>query len=302
MLISSVVAAMLALSPESFQSSSAAPPPVELGDVVVSGKGLGDEVQSFVDEVAAPPPKRGLARWRGRLCISTVNIGADVARPLIDHIATIADSHGVRPSRILNCRPNVVIMFTDNGRALASALVENQPAIFYIRWTRQADRGRRALQAFQDEDAPVRWWHLSMPVIGLTGDRAIRMPGDTMPIRLPGEGLVNRGRPIGDDLLNVVIVVDLSKTGAVSLPDLGDYLAMISLAQVDPDGETAGFDTVLNLFDGSGRSRHLSGWDQAYLTSLYGAYYERINPYDQASSMTRGIRRQLGQPGPADDQ
>ena len=39
--------------------------------------------------------------------------------------------------------------------------------------------GKRALDEFRTMEAPVRWWHVSLPVVG----------GSTMPgIRLPGGG------------------------------------------------------------------------------------------------------------------
>lgn len=264
--------------------------PVRIDDVEVSGRRLREEVGRFVEEVAAPPPGRGLARWNGALCIGTVNVEQRIARPLIDHVAGVAASYGLR-IRAPGCQPNVVILFTDDGPGLASAIVTAEPKAFRVKWTSQLDRGERALDAFQSADTPVRWWHVSMPVIGATGGQAIRMPGDVGYIYVPGEGLVNKGRPITDHLNKVIIVVDLAKTENVLLPELAEYLAMVALAQVDPDGDTSRHDTVLNLFSRPGSVHGLSGWDRAYLTSLYGAFPERITPYDHASSITRDIRR-----------
>jgi len=269
--------------------------PVRVDDVVVSGQRLRNEVQIFVDEVAAPPPGRGLARWRESLCVSTVNIDSAVAQPLIDHIYRIAMANGLRV-RGPGCKPHAVIFFTDDGAALASALVSTEPAVFDLRWSTQLHRGPKALRAFQDADSPVRWWHVSMPVIGVTGERAIRMPGDQGLILVPGEGLVNRGRSVSDSLNKVIVIVDLAKIDGVTLSALGDYLAMVSLAQVDPEGDTSRHDSILNLFDHPGGEQSMSVWDKAYLASLYGAYSERINPYDHASSMARGIRRTEAEP------
>ncbi|AYG96135.1 hypothetical protein D8I30_13860 [Brevundimonas naejangsanensis] len=264
--------------------------PVRLGDVVVSGRSLRDEVQTFVDEVAAPPPGRGLARWNDDVCIGTVNIGQEIAQPLIDHIAGVASTYGLR-IREPGCRPNVIILFADDGAGLASALVTARPQAFRVRWSSQLDRGSQALDAFESSGQPIRWWHVSLPVVGLTGARAIRMPGDIDPIYVPGGGRMNKGRAIADNLIKVIIIVDLAKVEGVLLPELGDYLALVALAQIDPDGDTSRHDTVLNLFSRPGSVRGLSGWDKAYLASLYDAYPERINPSDHAASITRDIRR-----------
>lgn len=264
--------------------------PVQIEDVEVSRRRLRDEVEHFVENVAAPPPGRGLARWHYALCIGTVNIEQRVAQPLIDHVAGVAASYGLRVGAP-GCQPNVVIIFTDDGSGLASTLVEAEPRVFRSNWSSQLDRGARALQLFQSADVPVRWWHVSMPVIGATGQRAIRMPGDVDPIFVPGEGLVNKGRPIADHMNKVIIIVDLAKTEDVLLSELSDYLALVALAQIDAAGDTSRYDTVLNLFSRPGSVHGLSDWDRAYLASLYGAFSERINPHDHASSMTRDIRR-----------
>lgn len=271
-------------------SPSAEEDPVRVEDVVVSSRRLQDEAEAFVAELAAPPPKRGLARWRGAICIGVANLSQSVARPLIDHIATVASGYDVR-IREPGCQPNVIIVFTDDAPGLARGLVEHDADAFRVRWTSQLDRGQKALDAFQNGDWPVRWWHVSMPVIGISGQRAIRMPGDVEPIYVPGEGLANKGRPITDVLSKVIVIVDIAKVEGTELPLLGDYLAMVVLAQVDPEGGTGRFDTVLNLFHETGREEGLSGWDKAYLASLYGAFSERIDRYNHASSIVRDLRR-----------
>lgn len=264
---------------------------VRVEDVLVSRRRLRDEAQVFVDEVAAPPPGQGLARWRNSLCIGTANINGEVAQPLIDHIYQVAVGYGLRAERP-GCTPDVVIFFTEDGPGFASALVSAKSSVFDLGWSPKINRGRKALRAFQASDAPVRWWQVSVPIEGFSGLPAIRMPGSAGggPL-LVGEGIVNRGRQIADSLTHVVIVVDVAKIEGVMLPQLGDYLAMVTLAQIDPDGDTSRHDSILNLFDQAYAGQGLSAWDKAYLTSLYRAYPERINTYEQASSMARGIRR-----------
>ncbi|MDP2117219.1 MAG: hypothetical protein Q8J71_07465, partial [Brevundimonas sp.] len=104
-------------------------------------------------------------------------------------------------------------------------------------------------------------------------------------------GLVNRGRWIRDDLNKVIIVVDLDRIDGVMLPQLADYLALVALAQVDPDGDTSRFSTILNLFDDPEGSPGLTGWDRAYLEALYGGPSERIRNSDQTRELLRNLRR-----------
>lgn len=286
-----VLAAIAVSGPqEALRPLAENPEPARVDDVVVSATRLREEAQIFVDEIAAPPPGRGLARWEGSLCLGTINLSRQVAQPLIDHIARVAASYGLKEGRP-DCKPDVVIFFTEDGASLASALVAVEPTAFRARWTTQLNRDRNALNAFQTSDAAVRWWQTSLPVIGITGERAIRMPGDVGFIYIRREGLVNQGRPIADKLTRAVVIVDIAKTDNIEPSQLADYLAMVVLAQVDPAGDTSRFETILNLFEPTGAEDGFSNWDRAYLASLYGAYSERIDLYEQASSMAREIRR-----------
>lgn len=265
------------------------PTPTDLGEVLVEGRVLRDEAEAFVDAVAAPAVRRGLARWGGRVCIGVANLQSDLSQAVVDHISQIALEQGLRIGDP-GCAPNVVIIFATDASALASALVAADLRAFHL-GVSGLDRGQRALDAFQTMDAPVRWWHVSMPVIGGTHRRAIRMPGDAGPIFVPGEGLVNKGRPISDELNKVIIIVDADRLGGANLRQISDYLSMVALAQVDPQGETRNLDTVLNVFADPTGVDGLTAWDRTYLRALYRAPHERIDANDQVGSIARTVRR-----------
>lgn len=260
-----------------------------LADVVISGENLRTRTEAFVAQLAAPPQRRGLARWAGRVCVGAVNIRPDIAQAVIDRVSTLALDLRLRIGEP-GCTPNVVVIFTDDAPALADAMVESDPAAFHM-GVGGLDRGRAALETFRTSEAPVRWWHVSMPVIGASGQRAVRMPGDIGPIYVPGEGIVNRGRPISDNLNKVIIVLDVRKLGDVTLPQLTDYIGMVAMAQIDPEGETGAFDTVMNLFGNPAGTPGLSDWDALYLQALYNGPRERINPDRQAADIARILRR-----------
>lgn len=68
----------------------------------------------------------------------------------------------------------------------------------------------------------------------------------------------------------VIVVVDTRQVQDLSFGQLADYIAMVGLAQVNPDPDVRGMPTVLRLFrDAPDRPPGLSEWDQAYLHSLY---------------------------------
>jgi hypothetical protein len=260
-----------------------------LADVIVSHRDLRTRTEAFVEQLAAPPERRGLARWAGRVCVGVVNIRPEVAQAMADRLSELALNLNLRIGEP-GCTPNIVVIFTDDAPGLASAMVEREPAAFHL-GVGGLDRGRVALETFRTSDAPVRWWHVSMPVIGASGARAVRMPGDSGPIFVPGEGIVNRGRPISDNLNKVIIVLDVAKLGEVTLPQLTDYVGMVAMAQIDPEGETGAFDTVMNLFEDPQGTPGLSDWDALYLQALYNGPRERINPDRQAGDIARILRR-----------
>lgn len=260
-----------------------------LADVVVERRDLRQQTESFVEGLAAPAGRRGLARWGGRVCVGVVNIRPEIAQALADRVSELALDLNLRTGAP-GCTPNVVVIFTEDAPGLATAMVDQEPAAFHL-GVGGLDRGRVALEAFKTSDAPVRWWHVSMPVIGASGARAIRMPGDAGPIFVPGEGIVNRGRPIADNLNKVIIVLDVGKLGDVTLPQLADYVGLVAMAQIDPEGETGAFDTVMNLFDNPENTPGLSDWDALYLQALYNGPRERVNPDRQAADIARILRR-----------
>lgn len=264
------------------------PPAVALEEVVVEGRRLEELTRQFVDEVSAPPRNRGLARWRGGVCVGVSGIRQDIARSLADHVSRVAMAYGLRPGDP-GCGANILIVFAEDGQSLGDAMVERRRRVFHL-GVGGLDRGNPALEDFRFSDRPVRWWHVSVPTNANTGEVAIRLPGGDAP-KVVGEGLVNRGRWVRDDLNKVIVVVDGEAIHGVGLPQLADYLSMVALAQVDPEGDTSQFSTILNLFDDPEGSPGLTGWDRAYLDALYTGPSQRIRASDQTRQLLRNLRR-----------
>ncbi|MGH6978265.1 MAG: hypothetical protein ACRED4_03070 [Brevundimonas sp.] len=267
---------------------SGGPQPATVDDVVVVGRPQQEQVEAFVAEVAAPANGRGLARWRTSVCVGVVNLQREPATAIVDHVSQVALQQGLRVGEP-GCSPNVVIVFAADARGLSAALVSSQPRTFRPGYT-GASQGSAALERFIDNPRPVRWWHVSVPYVGETGQVAVRMPGHSAPT-VPGAGLVHKGRPIADALIKSIIIVDVPQVEQYSGIQLGDYLALVALAQVDPDAEVEGVDTVLNLFKAPDEVAGLTNWDRNYLAALYEAYPERTDRSDQASAMFRQVRR-----------
>lgn len=281
-------------------------PSAQLQDVVVEGRQLEALVRSFVVDVSQPANHRGLARWNRPICVGVVNLRNEVGQYVADRISDVARELEVEAGEP-GCRPNILIVAASDGTALASAIVADRPRNFDLRHN-GTDAGSRAFRNFQTEDRPVRWWQTSMPVDSETGQRAVRLPGDIDPATgKPSAPVINvfsasRLRTqIRDDMVRSVIIVDVDRLGGVSLVQLADYLALVALAQVDADADTAPYPTILNLFaDPESAPAGLTGWDRSYLTALYEHDQLRINRNSQVRAVAEAVTRDRRAAGAAE--
>jgi hypothetical protein len=273
----------------------------QLPEVVVEARRLDievvrEEATRFVEEVADPPRGGQIARWNSRVCVGLANMRDPFGQLIVDRIASHALDLGVDVGEP-GCRPNVMIVATSDGRATADHLVESAGRSF-----RPTDGGsnpsRARLEAFRTSDAPVRWWPIALPVDRETGDLAMRPRGGMG--RGDGGGVpdapvinINAGSRLTSDirydLQGVIIVVDMTRTGAVSLAGLADYVAMVTLAQIDPDADLAGTDTILNVFNDADQSQSLSEWDRSYLRAVYSGQANRASASQRENEVIQGV-------------
>ncbi len=256
----------------------------DLEDVEVTGRPLDSMIRNFVNEVAAPNRGRGLARWDDEICVGVANLRNEPAQYIADRVSTIAEDVGLTPGQP-GCTPNIMVVATDDGAALAQQLVAERARAFRMGGSGM-DRGGVALRAFQETDAPVRWWQVSMPTDSETGARAVRLPGEcrndcSSPMDMaPVVNVFAASRlstQIVDTLFRTIVILDVDQIADVSVVQLADYIAMVTLAQIDPSADTSGYASILNVFADPGAADTLTDWDTAYLKGLYDAERNRQN-------------------------
>jgi len=258
-------------------------PETRVEDIVVLGTPLREQVETFADTVVAPPHGRGPARWSARsgICVGVVNLQREAAQAMADRVSEVALDLGL-PIGEPGCSPNVLIIATDDAPALTAALVERSPNAFRPPYS-GSSRSRLQLRRFIESDAPVRWWHVSLPVNSETGAVAVRIPGYPPPqTRAAASRLTTL---IQNDLKRAYVIIDIDLVEGVSFQQLADYVAMVAFAQIDPDADLSGFPTILNVFDNPTIAFGLTDWDQSYLGSLYGAELNRSNPNAQSGAV-----------------
>ncbi|MET4684488.1 hypothetical protein [Brevundimonas faecalis] len=247
-----------------------------------------ERVDAFIESNMAPPRGRPLARWNKPVCVATAYLNSQYAQAVIDRVAErIIEAGGDVAGP--GCKVDLMIVGTDDGARTARELVRDDPRGY--RPSRSAtDRGGAALRRFQEGEAPVRWWHVSLPVNIETGEIAVHLDGQEYPTNTVRDASRLRTN-VRDDLARVVVIVDFSRTSQVRAGALVDYIAFVALAQVNPDGELGGQDTILNLFQRPGDYTGMTQWDRDYLAALYKAPPNRPNIQAQA----RGIAEEVVQ-------
>jgi hypothetical protein len=256
-------------------------------DIVVTGV-RPEQVQAFVEQVTASPAAADqLGRWDDDLCASVVGLAAEQAQFIVDQISYRAQAVGLRAGRT-GCDPNVFVFFAADAATFSQRLVQERPSLFaYYHEEHILTLGREALTEFTSSSRAIRWWHV-LQTRGADGDRlGSEQAGQRSPPPPRGDEIragpdaitgVQAVRSTGSrvraaerqDFNRVVVIVDGTRAAGYPLESLGDYIALVTLAQIDANAEIRDYPTILNMFnEGAEGSLTLTNWDQAYLDGLY---------------------------------
>jgi hypothetical protein len=298
-----MAAALAGAPPQQAEPAQDPPPyqqaPLRLEDVEVIGRPLDTMIRNFVDHVGAPVYRRNLARWNEGVCVGVANLKGDTAQYIADRVSTVAEDLGLRPGGP-GCRANIMVIAAADPSGLASTLIERSPRNFRPGGPGM-ELGRTRLRAFQDSDRPVRWWSISLPMDSHTGQLAVRIPGgdcqhpcDTVDDFAPVIYMTTSSRistQIVDNLARVIVIVDAGKLEGITTLQLADYIAMVSLAQIDSEADTRAYASILNLFEDPEITPSLSDWDLAYLQGLYSSQRAHRLPGANRAEVAASIRR-----------
>lgn len=255
------------------------------------GMTLDEYALEFVLEIADPPSSsNGYARWGRSICVAVENVQTDPAQFVADRIGDVARDLGVRVGGP-GCSPNIWISFSTDARSLARLLVDESPRLFRpYGGEGGTTQGLAALEAFAESDAPIRWWQVMMEV-DMRGLPAIELPNSLNGPPAVAGGNSHIVKLTEDEIWSTFVIVDAVKVAGLSWPQLADYLAMVTLAQIDPEGRSSGYDTILNLFESPTSVRGLTDWDLNYLAALYDLD-RRLMPRNQRGALAGLIARQ----------
>ncbi len=276
-----------------------APEPVvadDVEDITLTGQRPGvlrQMMEDLIIEIGDPvSSNRGYARWRDRLCVGVYNLpDAKIAQYIADKITVVALEVGMKTGSP-GCSPNLHIIFSPDARTLATQMVDATPRMFMpYGGTEGTTQGLAALERFKSSEAPVRWWQITM-IVDEFGYPAIVLPDGTggATTRATGSRLK---ATTNDALWGSLVIVDASKLGNVKWPQLAEYLAMVSLAQIEPDG-APGNNSILSLFTATTPPPGLTDLDLTYLHALY-EMDTMMMPFIQRGIFSHRMVRELGE-------
>ncbi len=255
-----------------------------------------DQITSFVTSVTAPTADKRLGRWDRKICPGVIGLKPAYAQVMLDRISATAQDIGLEVGGP-GCKANILIVATADSDALVRQAVKDNPDTF-AKYEDGVSRGKKALQAFIDSPAPVRWWHVTSRK---TSDGQSYVQGANVRVRSVGRVNTNTRT----DFDHVVIVLDVRRTGIVRFSALADYVAMVSLAQINPDADTEGASSILNLFTdkaaGATPVDGMTDWDMAYLRGLYTARRDVRRGDRQEADVVRSMGTTLAPAAPVAD-
>ena len=207
-----------------------------------------------------------LARFADRACPGVTGLKREYAEVVVTRLRWIAEDLGIPLHPEGACRANVILVFTEDGRA---DLRDIERRSRLVSQSLSAKERRELLEG----EGPVR-------VLNIVEDRMRN--GQPIPrrenlVQIPvgtqegGQSLIGGG--IRRVITSSMVFFDRDAIEGTTLHQLADYAAMRVFAQTrDASGEKAP-DSILSLFDkDTVPPDGLTAFDRAFLTTLYESY------------------------------
>jgi hypothetical protein len=255
--------------------------------VVVTGtrEAIERQIQTFVSSVTRMDGDL-IGRWRESICPMVVGLtdaqAEFIQRRLIDVQNTVRK---LREERRKSCAPNLFVIVTDEADQVLESWKGRDPGMF--RWKTRDTVSR------SNGSGPVRTWHNA--IVELVDGDPITRSTDSFDRGLRrGRLKDSRIQQSATEYISaVVVLVNTREAGKVSLSQIADYVAMVSLAQIDLTATLSSANSILRLFAQprpEAPPTALTAWDLAFLNGLYRTSYTPIRQRrDISARMTQAL-------------
>jgi hypothetical protein len=276
-----------------------APPPVDDdSEIVVSGTAEDiNRARNYIQALQVSSFNVQAARWADPICVGVTGTSPAIAERLAGRINAAASQIGAKRGEA-GCKPNLLVIFARDASDYMAQMRRTSAA--------QLQEIPKRREAFTfGKTAPIRWWY-STDVMGADG----------RPLTAGGTGLVACGGPCALPSLNsnvrsqntysssivraptvrhiksAVVVIDVPLAAGRSVDSLGDYAALVSLAELWPDNSTVPAGSILGLFSAppsaAGEAPLLGTMDRRFLCELYRLPLDRSGQYHKGT-LTRAV-------------
>jgi hypothetical protein len=246
------------------------PPDQKPTDIIVTAparapKELKKQTLNFVRTISDTAEQNQFSRRDDPFCVKIVGIDLayhDLIRKKIRETATLARAPKEAPK---GCRPNIHVVFSNDGDAMIAAFKRRYSAIISAQPLGKIDE-------LMQSKKPVRWWYATEG----------RQTGNV-------SSLISTNFEI--DLTSTVIIVDINQSNGYPLESVASYISMVAFAQINgATREATGNSSILGMFNNDKPRiealRNLTIWDRAYLHALYKVAPDR--PIWQQQKRLRG--------------
>ncbi len=271
-----------------------------------------ESAAGFVRAYAAATAKRQvIARWLNPICVGVFGLTSDPAAAVKARVEAVAKGVGIRLQPTGCKRPDIEIGFTTEPQATLDGVIKTNDRLLgdptsgtksaktvtlpIQAWYQTNGRELAAnnvgsLKALADYRAEG-WGRLKTPVLYQGCGPGQSTCPSTMGADY-GVGCCSgspQQEPIGGwpdeeprQFQNVLMIVDLKRTGGMTLGLISDYATMLALAQPKSLGDCQALPSITDLFaacPGRGAPEGLTLADTAYLHALYAADHQQRGAY-----------------------
>jgi hypothetical protein len=250
---------------------------------------LEKRVSRFVNQIAALENQEGLPRWRRRICPQVTGLPREEGEFVLGRISEIARAAGA-PLGDENCGPNLFIVVTTDPKRILEGMNMTTRLLTF------AGAHPSVIDTFIKTPRPVRVWYrtgMATPDGAPLGDTdRTDVNENVFGIPHVAAETAYARRNVVWNFTRLLVVVDQTQLRGVSRGQFGDYIAMVSLADLKPGAHLGDAPTILKLFDSAPEAAlpGMSEWDQAFLKSLYSTEQTSKGQRDQmAHTIVREI-------------
>lgn len=265
--------ALASLCCETRSVAQVAPEAAASQSITVNGQSA-PVVRNYVKKIAKPVQGRQISRWNEPICIGIDGISEKYASFINDRVSVLARSIKL-PVRRPGCHVNLYITLTDQADALAKALVEARPKI--VGNVNHNGLLQPSIVTALEAPRTVRWMTASETVSGA----GVPFGATNM---VYSDSLIRPGTR--EDVLSKTIIIDETKLSGVTLLQLADYIAYVSVTTPDLSTDFSGLDSIMALFASNPdepRPTSLTDADRRFLTALYKTIPDRTAYMEQSA-------------------